>query len=680
MVGDSSIHSTQTYRADIDGLRAIAVCLVVAFHAFPGVIQSGFVGVDIFFVISGFLISSILFRNFSSGRHHLVDFYERRIRRIFPALITVLIATLVVGWFGLLPDEFRQLGRHAAGGSLFISNFILWNESGYFDNVAETKPLLHLWSLGIEEQFYLFYPAILWFSTKCRLNLLTITLAIAVVSFGINLATFRANPVGDFFSPQTRFWELMVGSLVAYASLYWTDNTPHASRDGAFAGFASWANDLMTRWKTLLVNLCSLCGALLLIVAAFIINRTLPYPAGWAVLPTAGAALLIIAGPTGIFNRRILANRVAVWIGKISYPLYLWHWVLLSFAHVKVNATPSTAFRTTLVVASFILAWLTYRFIERPLRFGPKGGQKAILLLVALLAVGLAGHIVDRKGGFGNRFASQLDFLEYFENSAPTWQYFERESVLEKHRDDCNFFDLDAYRNGRTTNIPKRAIDPSCVRKRSSNHHAAMIWGDSHAQHLYPGLKKALPPNWDLLIVASSGCLANISDIRDSAENYCTRSNFNALETIKSVKPDVVIVAQNVGHNEKNMQEIATALQRLGVGRVVFTGPTPHWTTDLPRIIARDLWTDTPKRTTRGLDTAILRADDRLKSATLGMRDFTYVSLIDVFCNDEGCLTYLGDDKKTDITSNDYGHLTTRASEFLADRKLADIVFGTSAQ
>lgn len=176
------------YRPDIDGLRAIAILSVVGFHAFPDWVKGGFIGVDIFFVISGYLISTIIFDSLEHNRFSFVEFYSHRIKRIFPALLLVLISCFIFGWFTLLADEYKQLGKHIAGGAGFVSNFIFWNESGYFDNAAQTKPLLHLWSLGIEEQFYIIWPWLLWFTWKKRLNFLTITIAVAIISFGLNIA------------------------------------------------------------------------------------------------------------------------------------------------------------------------------------------------------------------------------------------------------------------------------------------------------------------------------------------------------------------------------------------------------------------------------------------------------------------------------------------------------------
>ena len=661
MIAQSGPAHTPVYRPDIDGLGAVAVLLVVAFHAFPASVQGGFVGVDIFFVISGYLISTILFVNFGQGRHSLLEFYQRRIRRIFPSLVTVLFAALVMGWFVLYPDAFAQLGRHVAGAAVFLSNFVLWAESGYFDNVAETKPLLHLWSLGVEEQFYIFYPAILWLASKLRVNLLLTTLVVVAISFGYNLAIFRINPVGDFFSPQTRFWELMIGSTLAYANIHWSHSMP--GRNAASSG------------ATMSAAICSLAGITMVGFAAFYISRSTPYPSGWALLPTLGAALLILAGPNAPVNRWLLSTRTAIWFGKISYPLYLWHWVLLSYARINASGVPPPGHRLTAIALSIALAWLTYRLIEKPLRFGSRGRSKAIGLVVALAILGFAGYVVDHQRGYPARFKDQENFLAYFDNSRPEWRYFEREKILESLRDDCNYYDLDAYRNGNASTIPRKSISDSCHQKQFAKRHTAIIWGDSHAQHLYHGLAKFMPADWELLIVASSGCYANPYNTVDSDDNYCARSNFVAMQMIREIQPDVVVVGQNIDQSAETMRVIADALRGAGAKRVVFTGPTPHWTADLPQIIVRDLWPDAAQRSLRGLDMNIIRADARLKSETANDHAFTYVSIIDTFCDADGCLTYLGNDRKTGITSADYGHLTPLASEYLAEKSLAQIVF-----
>ena len=391
------------YRADIDGLRAIAVLSVVGFHAFPLWVKGGFIGVDIFFVISGYLISTIVFGSLARNCFSFVDFYIRRIKRIFPSLLLVLVTCFAFGWFALFADEYKQLGKHIAGGAGFISNFLLWNESGYFDNVAETKPLLHLWSLGVEEQFYIIWPLLLWFAWKQRFNLLTITAVVAVISFALNIDQVNSDAVAAFYSPQTRFWELMTGSILAHVTLHkqnlfhkfkykldaWLDPTSHAH--------VQEANGETRR------DAQSVLGSVLIVIGVLVITKEKHFPGWWAVLPTAGAVLIISAGAHAWLNRVVLSNRVLVWFGLISFPLYLWHWPLLSFARIVESETPSRQIRIAAVFISIALAWLTYRLIERPIRFGMHGKAKTTTMLALMTAVGYVGYIGYDRDGFPSR-------------------------------------------------------------------------------------------------------------------------------------------------------------------------------------------------------------------------------------------------------------------------------------
>lgn len=396
----SSVSSTSSqplpghavYRPDIDGIRALAVLSVVAFHAFPDLIRGGFIGVDIFFVISGFLISGILFNDLAQGRFSITDFYVRRIKRIFPALILVLLACFVFGWFALLADEFKQLGKHMAGGAGFVSNIVLWSEAGYFDTSAETKPLLHLWSLGVEEQFYFIWPLLLWLTWKLRISQLWMLVAIALVSFVINVATVHTHSVAAFYLPFSRFWELLCGALLAYLTFH------QSTRLQRFR-------------QSPLANLGSIIGFLLIVVAICIVTKEDAFPGWWALLPELGAILMLAAGPTAVFNRRILSSRVLVWFGLISYPLYLWHWPLLAFARVVAGQTPPPAIRIAAVLISIVLAWLTWRLVERPIRFGGKGRRSALVLSVIMLFVGYLGYYTYQRNGMEFRDMGRVAML-----------------------------------------------------------------------------------------------------------------------------------------------------------------------------------------------------------------------------------------------------------------------------
>jgi peptidoglycan/LPS O-acetylase OafA/YrhL len=384
------------YRPDIDGLRAIAVLSVVIYHAFPETLKAGFMGVDIFFVISGYLISSIIFENIDRASFSFGQFYGRRIKRIFPALTLVLLSCLVFGWFGLLGDEFKQLGKHMAAGAGFVSNFFLWQESGYFNNAAETKPLLHLWSLAIEEQFYIFWPLIVWLTWKRKWLFLFTFVGLGIASFAYNAYLIRLDPTATFFSPATRIWELLGGVLLAYIRVRPSVWQPSQRQ----------------------LQIASTVGVVLLAFGLYRIDRGRPYPGTWALLPILGSFCLIYAGPTAWFNRFVLSNRVLVWVGLISFPLYLWHWPILSFMRVIESEAPSAHFRNLAVLASFILAWMTYYFVEKPIRSGGKNSLKIVVLASLVTTLGVAGWFVYQNNGVPNRQAAQADGVNVWDNYA----------------------------------------------------------------------------------------------------------------------------------------------------------------------------------------------------------------------------------------------------------------------
>lgn len=393
-MSNSPPQSHPKYRPDIDGLRAIAVLAVIAFHAYPKSVKGGFIGVDIFFVISGYLISTIIFENLDRGIFSFSDFYARRIKRIFPALMLVLTTCLIFGWCLLLADELNQLGKHVAAGASFISNLVFWNEAGYFDNAAETKPLLHLWSLGIEEQFYMVWPLLLWLAWKKKLNLPVITILFAIASFVLNINVIKGDEIAAFYSPQTRFWELLSGSLIAWITIY---------KSGAYVSIRNtidtYLNSIFYKKKIdsnggALSNILSLFGLALIIFGFWRINKDLSFPGYWALVPVFGTILLLAAGPHAFFNRTVLSNKIVVWFGLISFPLYLWHWPLLSFARIYENEVPRGYIRIAAVILSILFAWLTYKFIERPIRFGRHGKIKIVMLCFLVFVVGIIGAII----------------------------------------------------------------------------------------------------------------------------------------------------------------------------------------------------------------------------------------------------------------------------------------------
>ena len=430
------------YRPDIDGLRAIAVMSVIGFHAFPEIIPGGFIGVDIFFVISGFLISTIIFQNISSNSFSLIEFYSRRIRRIFPSLIIVLTACLAFGWIDLLTQEYKQLGKHVSAGAGFVSNLVLWNESGYFDNSAETKPLLHLWSLGIEEQFYLFWPFIVLVAWKRNIKFAYVIFIVIIVSFWINISHVYNNSLYSFYSPQARFWELLIGAFLAWFVL----NKINLIENKSIAFF----------------NILSLFGVTLIVAGEYLTSRGVAFPGWYAFLPTLGSTMIIMGGMRAWINQKILSNSIVVWFGLISYPLYLWHWPLLSFENIIEGGQTSIVLRFCTVILSISLAWITYKIVESPFRYGQNGAVKTYILLALMFMLGGLGFYTFLKNGFPSHNITNSE--EYFKNN--NWSYTWTRSGCAKEylqiSEDCKS----------ESNLPPTIL----------------LIGDSHSQELYPGL------------------------------------------------------------------------------------------------------------------------------------------------------------------------------------------------
>jgi peptidoglycan/LPS O-acetylase OafA/YrhL len=381
----SKYHSI-AYRKDIDGLRALAVLSTIAYHAFPNLVSSGFVGVDIFFVISGFLITKIILENLESNSFSFTEFYLRRIRRIFPALFLVLIVCYGFGWFALYASEFRGLGGHIAASAGFVQNFMLLNEINYFERSVDTKPLIHLWSLSIEEQFYLLWPAIIWILYKTRINLLAAILILVLTSFSVNIYSNESNPITAFYSPLSRFWELLVGALWACISLRNIQE--------------------VRQFSQAVLNKVSWVGLLLIAIAIFFSNKN-SFPGWWALLPTVGAALLIFASSEASVNKLFLSNNAMVWLGVISYPLYLWHWILLSFGQIVSAGKLSDFHKIVLILVAIGLAYLTHRYWESLFRY--KGKKVALLLIALMILIGYQGWSAYARDGLDFRHKDILD-------------------------------------------------------------------------------------------------------------------------------------------------------------------------------------------------------------------------------------------------------------------------------
>ena len=454
------------YRPDIDGLRAVAVSAVLGFHYFPRYFPGGFAGVDIFFVISGFLIAGIILDDLAENKFSFPAFYARRIRRLFPALALVLAATLAAGWLVLFPGEFKALGKHTAGGAGFISNILYWLESGYFDAEAASKPLLHLWSLGLEEQFYLAFPFLIWWAGKKGFREISLIILVLAASLAYNFQIRHTNQAADFYSPLARFWELLAGAVLACLS-----RVPSASplRRAALLDTLAWLfyKKPGPNFGATLGHTLSALGFIMVLLAVFTFSERLSWPGYWAVAPVAGASLILAAGPAGWFNRRLLSNRLVVAVGLISYPLYLWHWPILAYMRILNGGMPARQERILGALISLALAGLTYKLLERPIRFGARFRALKTFVLAALLAVAAgAGIFIYARDGLPERGITPPEY-----------------EVTAQRDEDCY-----AY-----TGINYNEINKMGFRCRFSGGHGPVtvaLIGNSHAHSTYFGVEK----------------------------------------------------------------------------------------------------------------------------------------------------------------------------------------------
>lgn len=398
---------SMAYRPDIDGLRAVAILTVIGYHAFPQWVPAGYVGVDVFFVISGFLITTIIAREHSAGRFSLAGFYARRIRRLFPALILVLAATWLLGWFFLLPHEFKALGKHMAAAAAYFINFTLKKEAGYFDAAAEDKPLLHLWSLAVEEQFYIVWPLLLLLLVRRPQHLLVALTLITGASFAASLEAVGRNAASAFYLPQNRVWELATGALLALLSL-----------DASYRPAWLHRPQLGEKATQIVTGALSCAGLLLIIGATFLLGAGIIYPGAWAAIPVTGAVFVIGAGPKAAPNRLFLSRRGMIFIGLISYSLYLWHWPLLSFRSI-LGVPEDAAISLFIVAVAAMLAIATYMFVERPLRRTPN------VRLPAALAGGAVSLLLVGALSYQGLISPRLNSFELAQIGAATsdWQY-----------------------------------------------------------------------------------------------------------------------------------------------------------------------------------------------------------------------------------------------------------------
>ncbi|HUF20459.1 MAG TPA: acyltransferase family protein, partial [Burkholderiales bacterium] len=479
--------SRSAYRADIDGLRAVAVIPVVFYHAGFEWFSGGYVGVDVFLVISGFLITSIIIDEIRHDAFRVSQFYVRRARRLFPALFTVVLASSAVALLLLMPQELEDFGESVATTAVFASNFLFSSEAGYFDGPAELKPLLHTWSLAIEEQYYLLFPGFLVLLKRHGgARFIAATFAVFAVSLITSVLSVAYAPDAAFYLLPSRTWELLLGSLLALAP-------PFRPGRGAREALA-------------------ITGLVLIVCAVFGFSSLTPFPGAAALVPCAGTAMVIAAGmhtDTPTRSGRALSLRPLVFIGLCSYSLYLWHWPILVFAKHYLLRPLAPAEALALVAASMLIAVASWRFVERPFR-GAKGWfstrglfRFSAALIAAAVVVGL---VYDTRNGLPARLPKQVRAIAAMSNDKPP------------ERRHCEGISPAEVRFERLCRVSNLEVAPSFV-----------LWGDSHAMAALPAMRAAsLHLGRNGLLAASNGCVPLLGVSRPGADPGFECVAFNA--------------------------------------------------------------------------------------------------------------------------------------------------------
>ncbi len=614
------------HRLDIDGWRALAVALVVLFHGWPTLVPGGFVGVDVFFVISGFVVTRMVQRQLEANTFEAFDFYARRVNRLAPALLVVVAATLVAAVLLLSPSLVAMVVAHAAAGLAMVVNVLFAAQASYFDVTAEVKPLLHLWSLAVEEQFYLAVPLAVVLTRRQPRVRSTATLVLALSSLAASVVLTASAPAWAYFLPVTRGWELLAGVLVAQRTSTLAANS-RTARDGL-----------------------ALLGLVFVLSAAFAFDKTTAFPGAWALLPVGGTALLLWTGPETRLARLVSHPRI-VWVGLVSYPLYLWHWPVLTLSRLAVPLEQTVVVTPLAIAASLALAWATFTFVERPIRARQSrlvaGG---LVVAAAALAVGVTAlqltDSVERWSGRGPEAAKVSRFEHDYEY------------LTDARFGTCWLLDE-----------PAKGDASTCVEQSPPELPLVMVWGDSHAARFSAGLR-ALQAERRAFRIAQR-TRSSCPPLLDLGTRFCRDANQSVILEAGALRPAVLVLDARWTEEPRAAQLRATLQQlhtALPATKLVVLGPAPEWRVTLP-------WTLNKRAAVEGIPER-LRPDaferqrkvEAQLAAAAKENGATFVSALDALCTiEDGCLVRLSEEPLM-LTTWDYGHLTTPAAKLVARR------------
>ena len=626
------------YRREIDGLRALAILPVIFFHADFQSISGGFVGVDVFFVISGYLITSVITSEIKSNSFSLVKFYERRARRILPALFFVMATCIPVAWFLLSPEQMKDFATSVASVVLFISNFYFRNQVDYFDTAADLQPMLHTWSLAVEEQYYLIFPLIL-IAIKNFSRLYKILLFSIILLASLFLAEYLSStdPKTAFFLLPTRGWELLIGaSLAFYFSVdkRWSPTKTIAEIGGAV-------------------------GLVMIVYSVFAFDLKTPSPSFFILIPTIGAALVILFATPNTYAGDLLGKKIFVSIGLISYSAYLWHQPLLAFARISGIASINEYFLGMTAILSIVLAYFSWRYVENPIRSSIRLTTKTIFMISGLGIIAFVGFGFTAKQhkGFISRYPeNQRGLLEYEDSS------YRRDLYKNIYRMGTCF--LDAQQNfNNFSNV--------CQAKDSVD--SVLIWGDSHAAALSYGLRNIYE---NVSQYNVSGCPPFVNS-ENPFKSYCRDFGDYLINDLSSLSPAKIFVHANWLSYAKDdlVVEVHKTIKKLKLkfpsSKIYIIGPVPQWQPSLPSFMLRKHVYLDREYMIENSSLKELKPLDQLLNAEVIKDEVNYLSPINILCEIDKCLATVIHNNKIAPTTFDYGHLTAEGSIVLANKLLA---------
>lgn len=615
------------YRSDIDGLRAIAVLSVVIFHLNVGLLPGGFVGVDIFFVISGYLISRIIYSEIFSGTFSVANFYVRRARRILPALISSLLATSLAAYYLLYPGELESYARSAIASALFSANLYFYATLNYFSPSADEIPLLHLWSLGIEEQFYIFFPLILLACAKVSKRFIPVVIVLMMAaSLFFSQRLLSSNPLESFYLLPFRAFELLTGSLIALPALH-LKKSPTVATCLFVLGLGGLAYPI------------------------FFYSSLAPFPGIAAAIPCLGAALIIMAGEQNGRLSQFLGSSALVFIGKISYSLYLVHWPLVVFAKRAFPDANKELAALIIFALAIVLAWANCKFIEQTFRFAKKQWPPIRVLSAASMSMCLivaAGWYVAHKHGFPSSSQSRIDSVVASMSYDPREDYRTGECFMDMNQDAA------------TTDLqPCMPVGPQ---KR------ALLWGDSHAAHLYMGLSKTLAEHDISLGQLTASACAPILGMDISARPFCKGANDLFLKMIEAARPDILIITAGWPMSAENMAGLDRTLDKvegLHLSKVILIGEAPFFKRTIPLIMIDKMkHKDFNFESSDELDKDGMQLSESVVSEIVSRhKGVRYLSLMKTLCPKGACPIASPDEKPL---MYDFVHLTPAGSALYA--------------